>query len=341
MENYDQKAKTIFKYINQFRMNPKQLAQHLEQLKQYLDIPTNILSEPNKVQIQMVEGIEAFNDAISFLKSIKPLEPLTWDENLAKSAKEHVEDIGPKGLLQYQSSDGTEPEERICKYGTFIDNLGENIDFGPNDEVGVIVSLTLDDGEENRPHRENLFKTDYKKIGIACGVHQTEYQMCVMDFAYDFIPKDSNNNNNNNRDYGNNLSNNPIVNLNLDGNNFDEQNRSLQNVNELSLARESPNVNNNQSPFVKLSLENDDFKNYRNNIDEKKLYNEIVNQQNNKNINANQNENEFDDLADQVKKFNLNKKVVKRNVEVITKITYVYEDGSTKEVVEKESHVFN
>ena len=165
--------------------------------------------------------------------------------------------------------------------------------------------------------------------------------MCVMDFAYDFIPKDSNNNNNNNRDYGNNLSNNPIVNLNLDGNNFDEQNRSLQNVNELSLARESPNVNNNQSPFVKLSLENDDFKNYRNNIDEKKLYNEIVNQQNNKNINANQNENEFDDLADQVKKFNLNKKVVKRNVEVITKITYVYEDGSTKEVVEKESHVFN
>ena len=326
MENYDQKAKTIFKYINQFRMNPKQLAQHLEQLKQYLDIPTNILSEPNKVQIQMVEGIEAFNDAISFLKSIKPLEPLTWDENLAKSAKEHVEDIGPKGLLQYQSSDGTEPEERICKYGTFIDNLGENIDFGPNDEMGVIVSLTLDDGEENRPHRENLFKTDYKKIGIACGVHQTEYQMCVMDFAYDFIPKDSNNNNNNNRDYGN---------------NFDEQNRSLQNVNELSLARESPNVNNNQSPFVKLSLENDDFKNYRNNIDEKKLYNEIVNQQNNKNINANQNENEFDDLADQVKKFNLNKKVVKRNVEVITKITYVYEDGSTKEVVEKESHVFN
>ena len=341
MENYDQKAKTIFKYINQFRMNPKQLAQHLEQLKQYLDIPTNILSEPNKVQIQMVEGIEAFNDAISFLKSIKPLEPLTWDENLAKSAKEHVEDIGPKGLLQYQSSDGTEPEERICKYGTFIDNLGENIDFGPNDEMGVVVSLTLDDGEENRPHRENLFKTDYKKIGIACGVHQTEYQMCVMDFAYDFIPKDSNNNNNNNRDYGNNLSNNPIVNLNLDGNNFDEQNRSLQNVNELSLARESPNVNNNQSPFVKLSLENDDFKNYRNNIDEKKLYNEIVNQQNNKNINANQNENEFDDLADQVKKFNLNKKVVKRNVEVITKITYVYEDGSTKEVVEKESHVFN
>ena len=66
--------------------------------------------------------------------------------------------------------------------------MGENIDFGPNDAIGVIVSLTLDDGEEERPHRDNLFKNDYKKIGIACGPHQTEFQMCVMDLAYDFIP---------------------------------------------------------------------------------------------------------------------------------------------------------
>ena len=101
--------------------------------------------------------------------------------------KEHVDDIGPKGLLLYQSSDGTEPEDRITKYGNYIESLGENIDFGPNDEIGVIVSLTLDDGEEERPHRDNLFKNDYKKIGIACGPHQTEFQMCVMDLAYDFM----------------------------------------------------------------------------------------------------------------------------------------------------------
>ena len=211
MEDYEQKARNIFKLINKFRTNPNLLINHLEQIKQYLDIPSKILSEPNKVQIQMVEGIEAFNEAINFLKKIKSLEPLKWDENLAKSAKEHVEDIGPKGLLQYTSSDGTEPEDRICKYGNYIENLGENIDFGPNDEMGVIVSLTLDDGEENRPHRENLFITDFKKIGIACGPHQTEFQMCVMDFAFDFIPLSNNN---------------PIVNLNLEGNHFDEQNRS-------------------------------------------------------------------------------------------------------------------
>jgi len=319
MENYKKKAQNIFQLINKFRTNPILLAQHLEKLKQYLDIPSKILSEPNKVQIQMVEGIDAFNEAINFLKSIKPLEPLKWDENLEKSAKEHVDDIGPKGLLQYISSDGTEPEDRICKYGNYIENLGENIDFGPNDEMGVIVSLTLDDGEDNRPHRENLFVTDFKKIGIACGAHQTEFQMCVMDFAYDFIPLDSNNN-----------VNNPIVNLNLEGNNFDEQNRSLQNINELSLANEPINNNrnnNNQSPFVKLSLENDDIKNNK-----EKMQN---------NINNNNIEREFNELSNQVKQINKGLKVIKKIVEITTKVTYTYEDGSTKETSEKTTHTFN
>ena len=66
----------------------------------------------------MVEGDNVFKEAIQFLKSLPPLKPLQWDQNLARSAQEHVEDIGPKGLLLYQSSDGTEPEDRISKYGT-------------------------------------------------------------------------------------------------------------------------------------------------------------------------------------------------------------------------------
>ena len=114
----------------------------------------------------MVEGDNVFKEAIQFLKSLPPLKPLQWDPNLARSAQEHVDDIGPKGLLLYQSSDGTEPEDRISKYGTYVDSLGENIDFGPNDAMGVIISLTLDDGEEERPHRENLFKADYQKVKL-------------------------------------------------------------------------------------------------------------------------------------------------------------------------------
>ncbi len=51
----------------------------------------------------MVEGDNVFKEAIQFLKSLPPLKPLQWDPNLARSAQEHVDDIGPKVLLLYQS----------------------------------------------------------------------------------------------------------------------------------------------------------------------------------------------------------------------------------------------
>ena len=329
-ENYEEKSRNIFNLINKYRANPRELARHLEKLKKYLDKSTNILSEPDKIQIQMVEGENVFNEAIDFLKNLRPLQPLQWDDCLAQSAQEHVDDIGPKGLLLYQSSDGTEPEDRITKYGNYIESLGENIDFGPNDEIGVIVSLTLDDGEEERPHRDNLFKNDYKKIGIACGPHQTEFQMCVMDLAYDFIPKGQNNNMNNN--VNNNMNMNNDINNNMNQNDMNRNND--MNANQAV----------NHSPYVKLSLDNDDHKNYQAMDEEAKRRGMMEN--NNAGIAQNNNGvgvggNEIDQLTQQVQVINANKKVIKKTVEITTKITYTYEDGSTKEINEIKSHVFN
>jgi len=322
--DYVEKSRNIFNLINKFRSNPRELARHLEKLKKYLDKNTNILSEPDKIQIQMVEGENVFNEAIQYLKNLSPLPPFEWDDCLAQSAQEHVDDIGPKGLLLYQSSDGTEPEDRISKYGNYVESLGENIDFGPNDEIGVIVSLTLDDGEEERPHRDNLFKNDYKKIGIACGPHQSEFQMCVMDMAYDFIPKGQINNNMNN----NNLNNNQNMNNNNDmNNNFNNE----MNANEAV----------NHSPYVKLSLDNDDYKNFKAMDEEANRRNMMGNANNavqNNNVGGGS---EIDQLMQQVKAINLSKKVVKKTVEITTKVTYTYEDGSQKEVNEVKTHVFN
>ena len=325
--DYAEKSRNIFNLINKFRSNPRELARHLEKLKKYLDKNTNILSEPDKIQIQMVEGENVFNEAIQYLKNLSPLPPFEWDDCLAQSAQEHVDDIGPKGLLLYQSSDGTEPEDRISKYGNYVESLGENIDFGPNDEIGVIVSLTLDDGEEERPHRDNLFKNDYKKIGIACGPHQSEFQMCVMDMAYDFIPKGQINNNMNN----NNLNNNQNMNNNNDmNNNFNNE----MNANEAV----------NHSPYVKLSLDNDDYKNFKAMDEEANRRNMMGNMGNANNAMQNNNvggDSEIDQLMQQVKVINQSKKVIKKTVEITTKITYTYEDGSKKEVNEIKTHVFN
>jgi len=324
-EDYAEKSRTIFNLINKYRANPRELARHLERLKKYLDTSTNILSEPDKIQIQMVEGVDVFNEAINYLRALRPLEPLQWEDALAASAQEHVDDIGPKGLLLYQSSDGTEPEDRITKYGNYLESLGENIDFGPNDALGVIVSLTLDDGEEERPHRDNLFKNDYKKIGIACGPHQTEFQMCVMDLAYDFIPKGQEQQNMKNQ------VNNQKINKNMNDMNENENVRT----NEMKA-----NQAVNHSPYVKISMDNDDYKNYQA-IDEEAKRREMM-ANNNQGIAQNNNVggNEIDQITQQVQNINANKKILKKEVEITTKITYTYEDGSTKEINEVKKHVF-
>ena len=280
-------------------------------IRTYLDPDTNILSEPNKIQIQMVEGDNVFKEAIQFLKSLPPLKPLQWDVNLTRSAQEHVDDIGPKGLLLYQSSDGTEPEDRISKYGNYIESLGENIDFGPNDAMGVIISLTLDDGEEERPHRENLFKQDYQKVGIACGPHKTEFQMCVMDFAFDFQPLNA-------------------------GKEMQVKMNKEDMMNNSDFANQNNNPNN-QSPLVKLSLENDDFKNKE--LLNQQLVSNAINPaviQNNQ-VSVN---NDLDQIVKETTNIINNLKVKSKKVEIITKITYTYEDGSTKVVTQNESHEF-
>ena len=283
----------------------------------------------------MVEGDNVFKEAIAFLKSLKPLPPLEWDQNLYSSAEEHVNDIGPKGLLLYQSSDGTEPEDRINKYCNY-ETLGENIDFGPNDAMGVIISLTLDDGEEQRPHRENLFKEDYNKVGIACGPHQTEFQMCVMDFAGDYnnTPVGNNNvieNKNKNMDIDIKMNKEDMMN----NSNFANNNNNLNNINNTK----NPN---NQSPLVKLSLDNEELKN---NLGNQNLVSNNANinmPQNPPNVAVvpNGNQNDVDKtLFDTINTMN-SLRVLSKKIEITTNVTYTYEDGSTRTVSQVQNHEY-
>ena len=92
--------------------------------------------------------------------------------------------------------------------------------------------------------------------------------------------------------------------------------------------------------MVKLSLEEDDMKN---NINLQRQNNENV-ENNNININQPMIQNKPKDEIGQVISETINRlsntKVIKKKVEIITKVTYTYEDGSTKVVTQNETHDF-
>ena len=59
------------------------------------------------------EGKSAVNEAIEYLNRLEPVKPLRWNEELGRASRDHVIDIGPKGLVQHESSDGTSVKERL------------------------------------------------------------------------------------------------------------------------------------------------------------------------------------------------------------------------------------
>ena len=57
--------------------------------------------------------------------------------------------------------------------------------------------------------------------------------------------------------------------------------------------------------------------------------------------NNNINNNNIDNEINQMKNKNESLKVIKKIVEITKKIIYTYDDGTTKEIIEKTTHTFN
>ena len=65
---------------------------------------------------------------------------MKWVEEVSRAAADHAEDIGPKGLIQHDSSNGrTGVKERLRKYGNVVSCYGENLSFHCEDAKEVMI----------------------------------------------------------------------------------------------------------------------------------------------------------------------------------------------------------
>jgi len=67
--------------------------------------------------IKTINGLQAVDDAIKWLKRANPVRPLQWSCLLARAAKQHVEDIGARGSCSHVGGDGRGPKERMNMHG--------------------------------------------------------------------------------------------------------------------------------------------------------------------------------------------------------------------------------
>lgn len=83
------------------------------------------------------------------------LDPLEWEEGLALAARDHCNDIGPKGALTHIGTDDTTPFDRTAKYavchvGGKEGDFGESLYFGPyKNAMKIIFNLLMGYGQKN------------------------------------------------------------------------------------------------------------------------------------------------------------------------------------------------
>ena len=104
------------------------------------------------------------------------LEPLVWSKELANAAKDKCEYLGMNGKIQ----DPVSLFNRLKKYTTTNYNLAQNIVFGPKKGI---LSLYVDDGYTERPHRRHIINPLFRYTGIAACDHQIYGKMLVIVYA--------------------------------------------------------------------------------------------------------------------------------------------------------------
>ncbi len=180
--------KAVVSEINLVRTSPKKYISFLEKYRKYYD--GKILTPPGETPILTREGTEAVAEAIRFLRSQKPVSSLRPSKGMSLGAKDHIRDQGASGAYEHQGRDGSQPWERVNRYGTWQKTIGENISLGHDKARYIVIALLIDDGVPHRGHRKNIFNPDFRVIGVACGEHRTYRTICVITFAGGYQEKD-------------------------------------------------------------------------------------------------------------------------------------------------------
>jgi uncharacterized protein YkwD len=97
-----------------------------------------VIRREGKTNIRTNEGAKAVKEAIEYLGKAEKVPPVVWSKELAKACKEHVDDVGPKGIMSHEGSKGTTVKERILNHGKIINCYGENLSFHCDDAEEVL-----------------------------------------------------------------------------------------------------------------------------------------------------------------------------------------------------------
>lgn len=180
--------KDVILEMNKVRSNPRKYAERYirPRLKLYRG---KHYCMPNNVMMMTQEGEAAVNECLSVLAGAEAVGLLSPVKGLWMAAWDHATDQGATGNIGHTGNDGSTPEKRIMRHGTFIGDIsgyGENIAYGLDTGREIVCGLLIDDGVPDRGHRINTLQKSFTQTAASCGPHPCYGVVCVITFAVGF-----------------------------------------------------------------------------------------------------------------------------------------------------------
>jgi len=133
------------------------------------------------------EGVGAVEECVSDMEDTDPMKPLLPSADISLAALDHALDLSLTGEMGHIGSDGSSLSIRLERYGQWLISIGEVISYGPITGREIVIGLLIDDGVPDRGHRTVVLNPNFTLVGIAVEEHPAYGNICVIDFAVDFI----------------------------------------------------------------------------------------------------------------------------------------------------------
>ena len=156
----DNFSKYLLEQINKIRADPQSFIGVIEDAKDNIKKSKNgnFYYNGNKIKVALVEGESAFNEAIEFLKSCKPMEPLVFSKNLIPPIPQNKEELQSKSYLRKSI------DKMMCD-GIRVNSYWRDI---INDaEICFLLMIVDDNGDKKGMRRNDILSPNMKEIGIS------------------------------------------------------------------------------------------------------------------------------------------------------------------------------
>ncbi len=185
-EFLDSLEKDVILHLNMARTDPARYAHDF--IEPRMEYFTGVMyREHEEPSLITREGAEAVEECVSDMEDTDPMNPLLISEDITPAALDHALDLSMTGETGHIGSDRSDLSGRLERYGQWLISIGEVISYGPATGREIVVGLLIDDGVSDRGHRTIVLNPYFMLVGIAVEEHPAYGNICVIDFAVDFL----------------------------------------------------------------------------------------------------------------------------------------------------------